>query len=115
MPLDTASGFFVQSRNPVLKWSGTIMGRSLYLGTALAALLALSGCGQEIKKENESLKARLSDLGGEKAAIQAEVDYLQKELEETRSRVTALTAELDARKMEIEVLRSRPAPKKARR
>ncbi|MBE7415500.1 MAG: hypothetical protein HS130_09875 [Deltaproteobacteria bacterium] len=91
------------------------MRRVLYLGTAQAALFIISGCGQAVKKENESLKARISALDGEKGALQAEVAYLQKELGDMKSRVTALTAELDARRMEIEVLRSRPAPKKSRR
>ncbi|GEM_PF-6009433 len=91
------------------------MNKVFYLGAALAALIAISGCGQDARQETESLRALVSALGGERDALRAEVDYLRNELEDTKSRVTALTAELDAKRIEIEVLRSGPARKKAGR
>lgn len=80
------------------------------LGLVFAALLFVSGCGQQLKQENEQLKGQVSTLTEENTNLKNQVATLQKDGEDLKSRVASLTAERDAAKMELEA-KSKPAAK----
>ena len=45
------------------------VGRSVGISLILAVALLFAGCGQEVKKENEQLKAQVASLQKENAEI----------------------------------------------
>lgn len=83
------------------------------LGIALAALLFVSGCGQQLKQENEALKGQVSTLTEENTNLKNQVASLQKESGDLKSQVSTLTAERDAAHKELEALK-KPAAKGAK-
>lgn len=86
-----------------------------FLGLALAALLVTTGCGQEIKKENEQLKATVATITTENSDLKTQVATLQKEGEDLKAQIAGLTAELDTTKQQLEDAKKPKAVKKKRR
>lgn len=86
-----------------------------FVGLALAALLVTTGCGQEIKKENEQLKAQVTTLTAENNDLKTQVTTLQKEGEDLKAQIAGLTAELDTTKQQLEDAKKPKAVKKKRR
>jgi predicted nuclease with TOPRIM domain len=64
--------------------------RSIILGMAVLVALVATGCGQDIKRENEQLKSQVSGL--------------QKENGDLKGQVTSLKADADALKQQVEGL-----------
>ena len=65
----------------------THVSRSITLGLALFVLLIVSGCGQDVKRENEQLKSQVAglqkenvDLKGQVTSLKADADALKKQL-----------------------------------
>ncbi len=63
--------------------------RSVVLGLALLVAVIATGCGQEVKKENEQLKAQVAtlqkenvDLKGQVTSLKADADALKKQFED---------------------------------
>lgn len=86
-----------------------------FLGLALAALLVTAGCGQEIKKENEQLKAQVATMTTENNDLKTQVATLQKEGEDLKAQIAGLTAELDTTKQQLEDAKKPKAAKKKRK
>ncbi len=77
--------------------------RAVALGAVLVGALAVAGCGQEIKKENEQLKAQVSslqkenvDLKGQVTSLKADSDALKKQLDELTQQKQALEDQVKA-------------------
>lgn len=85
------------------------------LSIAFAAALFVSGCGQQLKQENEQLKGTVSTLTEENNTLKNKVATLEKQVEELNTSVTNLTAERDAAKKELEAAKAKPAAKKKKR
>ncbi len=73
------------------------------LGAVLVGALAVGGCGQEVKKENEQLKAQVSslqkenvDLKGQVTSLKADSDALKKQLDELTQQKQALEDQVKA-------------------
>jgi peptidoglycan hydrolase CwlO-like protein len=73
--------------------------RSVGIPWALILGLVLLGCGQELKKESEQLKAQVASLQKENTDLQAEVMTLKGDNE-------ALRKQLDEMKTQVERLKS---------
>jgi predicted nuclease with TOPRIM domain len=63
--------------------------RSASIGLAVLLAVAVTGCGQEVKKENEQLKAQVAslqkdnmDLKGQATSLKADTDALKKQVED---------------------------------
>lgn len=83
------------------------------LGMVFMALLFVSGCGQQLKQENEQLKGQISTLTEENTSLKNKVATLEKETEDLKGQVTSLTAERDAAKKELEAKAAASAKKPA--
>lgn len=77
--------------------------RGLALGLALLVALVTTGCGQEIKRENEQLKSLVAilqkenvDLKGQVTSLKADTDALKKQLEGLTKEKQDLENELKA-------------------
>ena len=64
------------------------MSRTITLGLVLLVALVVTGCGQDIKKENEQLKSQVANL--------------QKENMDLKGQVTSLKADADALKTQLD-------------
>jgi predicted nuclease with TOPRIM domain len=62
-------------------------------GLALLVALALAGCGQDIKKENEQLKAQVAALQKENVALKGEGTSLRADAEAMKKQLAELTKE----------------------
>lgn len=71
-------------------------------GIVLAAMLFVSGCGQQLKQENEQLKGQVSTLTEENNSLKNKVASLEKEAADLKTQNANLTAEKDALKKELE-------------
>jgi hypothetical protein len=77
--------------------------RSAALGLVLVGALAAGGCGQEVKKENEQLKAQVAslqkentDLKGQATSLKADADALKKQLDDLTQQKQALEDQVKA-------------------
>ena len=77
--------------------------RSMTLGLALLVALVVTGCGQEIKKENEQLKSQVAtlqkenmDLKGQVSSLKADTDALKKQFEDLTQEKQALEEKVKA-------------------
>lgn len=77
------------------------------LGVLFAVVLFVSGCGQEIKKENEQLKAQVASMTERNTALTAQVTTFEKDTADLKAQVANLTAERDAARKELEALKSK--------
>ena len=63
--------------------------RGTSVGLALLVALVITGCGQEVKRENEQLKSQVAmlqkenvDLKGQATSLKADADALKKQIED---------------------------------
>lgn len=77
------------------------MSRTITVGLVLLLAMAVVGCGQEIKKENEQLKAQVAglqkenvDLKGQVTNLKADADALKKQVEELNKQKQELEGKL---------------------
>ncbi|MBI5643024.1 MAG: hypothetical protein HY954_06085 [Deltaproteobacteria bacterium] len=84
------------------------------LSMVFALLLFVSGCGQQLKQENEQLKGQISTLTEENNTLKNQVASIQKEAEDLKAQVASISAERDAAKKELEA-KSKPAAKPAKK
>jgi predicted nuclease with TOPRIM domain len=82
-------------------------------GLALLVALALPGCGQDLKKENEQLKGQVATLQKENVALKGEGTSLRADTEAMRKQLAELTKEkqgLEERVKELEAtIAARPS------
>jgi predicted RNase H-like nuclease (RuvC/YqgF family) len=72
-------------------------GRNVGMSLMLAAGLLVAGCGQEVKKENEQLKAQVASLQKENADLKTEMmtfkgenEAMKKELDEMKQHMAQM-------------------------
>lgn len=61
------------------------------MGVLLVLALAVAGCGQEIKRENEQLKGQLAILQPENLVLKTQVTTLRADVEALKRQVEELT------------------------
>ena len=90
-----------------------MMVQSVLAVAALGTAVMLGGCGQEIKQENEQLKAQVAtlqkenaDLKGQLAAAKADADKMKQDVETVRK-------DLEAKEEEMKQLMTKRGPTKA--
>ncbi|OGQ57303.1 MAG: hypothetical protein A3J24_10435 [Deltaproteobacteria bacterium RIFCSPLOWO2_02_FULL_53_8] len=77
------------------------------LGVMFAVFLFVTGCGQEIKKENEQLKAQVASMTERNTALATQVAAFEKDTADLKAQVANLTAERDAARKELEALKAK--------
>ena len=90
-------------------------GVSVILSFFLVAMLmtALTGCGADIKAENEKLKAEMTSLKSDNDKLKFEVQKLKEEIQkgaEKEATISSLTVENDALKKQVEELKAKLIP-----
>ena len=65
-------------------------------GLALFVMLAVAGCGQEVKKENEQLKGQVAGLQKENLALKGEMTALKADTEAMKKQFEELTKQKQA-------------------
>lgn len=76
----------------------------------LIFFLFAAGCGQQLKQENEQLKAQVDSMTAESNSLKGQVEQLTKEKEELSTKVASLTSENESLKKQ---LGAKKAPAKA--
>jgi len=66
------------------------------LGTALLVTVAVAGCGPDIKKENDQLKAQVATLQKENLALKGEATALKADAEAMKNRFETMNKERQA-------------------
>jgi predicted nuclease with TOPRIM domain len=80
-------------------------------GLALLVALALAGCGQDIKKENEQLKAQVAALQKENVALKGEGTSLRADAEAMKKQLAELTKEKTGLEEQVKTLQATLAAK----
>ena len=65
-------------------------------GLALFVMLAVAGCGQEVKKENEQLKSQVAGLQKENLALKGEITTFKADAEAMKKQFEELTKQTQA-------------------
>lgn len=84
----------------------------LSMATVLTLLLFAAGCGQQLKQENEQLKAQVDSLTAENGSLKGQVEQLTKEKDELNTKVASLNSENENLKKQLEATKKK-APAKA--
>ena len=87
--------------------------RHIVAAGALSALALLAGCGQEIKKENEQLKAQVATLQKENADLKNQVAAAKAEAEKKKQDMETATKEWQAKIDELNQMLTKRGPAKA--
>jgi len=66
------------------------------LGTVLLVTLAVTGCGPDVKKENDQLKAQVATLQKENLALKGEATSLKADAEAMKKRFETMNRERQA-------------------
>ena len=80
-------------------------------GLALVVMLALAGCGQEIKKENEQLKGQVASIQKENMALKGEMTTLKADAEAMKKQFEELTKQKDALEEQVKEAEAKLAAK----
>jgi uncharacterized coiled-coil DUF342 family protein len=83
------------------------------LGVVFASFLLVAGCGQQLKQENEQLKAQVTTFTEESNNLKNQVAGLQKEVDDIKAQLSGATAERDAARKELDSLKAKSASKGA--
>ncbi len=65
-------------------------------GMLLCLAVLATGCGPDLKKENEGLKAQVSTLQNENLALKGQITTLKADADAAKKQVEALTADKQA-------------------
>jgi len=86
--------------------------RSIILCSVFVFMLAIviSGCGQQLKQENEQLKGQVQALTDDNNNLQSQIENLIKERDDLKAQVASLTQERDNLKKEIEAAKAKAKP-----
>jgi predicted nuclease with TOPRIM domain len=87
--------------------------QSVLAMAALGTAVILGGCGQEIKKENEQLKAQVGTLQKENADLKGQLAAAKADAEKTKADVENVTKELQAKTEELQQMMTKRGPAKA--
>lgn len=73
---------------------------------ALLAVLALAGCGQDLKRENAQLKAQVATLQKENVALKGEGTSLRADAEAMKKQLAELTKEKQGLEEQVKTLQA---------
>ena len=90
----------------------TMTVRPMLAAAALGVAMVLSGCGQEVKRENEQLKAQVATLQKENADLKNQVAAAKADAEKAKQDVEAAAKELQAKDEELKQLMAKRGPTK---
>lgn len=88
-----------------------IKGAGMLSVLAVMSLFVVNGCGQELKKENEQLKATVSTLTEKNTKLENQVAGLQKENEDLKTKTEGLKGEKEALLKQLEDMKKKTASK----
>ena len=77
----------------------------------LAAMVLLTGCGREIKRENEQLKTQVSTMQKENQELKGQVASLKGDLDAVKKQVESLTQEKQELEAQIKLAETKAAIK----
>jgi|GEM_PF-740805 len=88
--------------------------KTIILSSIFAFMLAIavSGCSQQLKQENEQLKSQVQTLTDENNNLKNQVASLTKTGDDLKAQVASLTQEKDNMKKEIEASKAKGKPAK---
>ena len=87
--------------------------RPILAAAALSVAAFLGGCGQEIKKENEQLKAQVATLQKENADLKNQVAAAKADAEKMKQEMETATKEWQAKIDELQQMMTKRGPAKA--
>lgn len=87
--------------------------RPILAAAALSAVALLGGCGQEVKKENEQLKAQVATLQKENADLKNQVAGAKAAAEKMKQEMETATKEWQAKIDELQQMMTKRGPAKA--
>jgi len=80
-------------------------------GLALVVAVAVAGCGQEIKQENEQLKAQVATQQKENVVLKGENTALKADVEAVKKQVADLTQEKQTLEEKVKEIEAKMAVK----
>ena len=86
------------------------VGRKMGISLLLVMGLLLTGCGQELKKENEQLKTQVASLQKENAALKTEMVTLKGENEAMKQQLDEMKQHME--QMQKQMKAGKPARKR---
>jgi len=86
------------------------IGRNVGISLMLVVGLLLTGCGQEVKKENEQLKTQVASLQKENAALKTEMMTLKGDNEAMMKQVDEMKQHME--QMQQQMKAGKPARKR---
>lgn len=87
--------------------------RGRFLGPLVLVVgLLVAGCGQEIKKENEQLKAQVETLQKENTDLKAEMVTLKGENEAVKKELDDMKAQMEQMQAQMKARMGKPVRKK---
>ena len=69
------------------------MRRGLLIGVALSVAVLVAGCGPDLKKENETLKAQIGNLQNENLTLKGQITNLKADADASKKQVETLTTD----------------------
>ncbi len=91
----------------------TMTVRSLLAVAVLGGALFVGGCGQDIKRENEQLKAQVTTLQKENADLKSQIAAAKAEADKTKQDLDTATKEWQAKIDELQQMLSKRGPSRA--
>jgi chromosome segregation ATPase len=67
--------------------------RGFWLGVGLCVAMLVAGCGPDLKKENEDLKAQIANLQNENLGLKGQITNLKADADAAKKQVETLTAD----------------------
>jgi predicted nuclease with TOPRIM domain len=88
------------------------VGRKMGISLLLVVGLLLTGCGQELKKENEQLKTQVASLQKENAGLKTEIMTLKGDNEAMKKQLDEMKQHMEQMQQQMKGSKSGKAAKK---